>query len=67
MNLNKILKQHALWLKSKGKKGQRAILRNANLKDAYLKRAILVGANLTMAYRPEGLKSYEIDKDGYII
>ena len=44
MNLAETLKQHEIWLKSKGKKGNRA-----NFKDAYLVGAYLVGANLQRA------------------
>lgn len=72
MNLIKILEQHSVWLKSKGKEGKRVYLRKADLKEANLrganlKGAYLAGANLAGAYRPEGLKGYKIDEDGYII
>ena len=42
--LNKILKEHKLWLKGEG--GKRADLENTNLKDVYLKNANLQYANL---------------------
>ena len=42
--LNKILKEHKLWLKGEG--GKRADLENTNLKDVYLRNANLQYANL---------------------
>ena len=45
--LNKILKEHKLWLKGEG--GKRADLENTNLKDVYLKNANLQYANLKNA------------------
>ena len=45
--LQKVLKNHALWLKNEG--GERANLRYANLSYADLRRADLTGANLTGA------------------
>jgi len=49
--LNKIIKEHKLWLVSNGTEGKRADLkeadlREANLEGANLKEADLVGANL---------------------
>lgn len=51
---------------------QDADLRGANLQDedlrgANLKGADLYRADLEGAYRPEGLKGYEIDEEGYIV
>ena len=45
--LNKILKEHKLWLKGEG--GKRADLENTNLKDVYLKNTNLQYANLKYA------------------
>ena len=45
--LNKILKEHKLWLKGEG--GKRADLENTNLKDIYLKNTNLQYANLKNA------------------
>ena len=45
--LNKILKEHKLWLKGEG--GKRADLENTNLKDIYLKNTNLEDANLSYA------------------
>ena len=52
--LNEILKQHKLWLNTKGVEGKRAILRNddlrcANLEGTDLSYAFLEGANLESA------------------
>ena len=48
--LNKILKQHKLWVTSGNIKGERADLRGAHLSGADLKGADLRGAYLTGAY-----------------
>jgi hypothetical protein len=50
--LDEVLELHNLWLQSDGKEGK-----NANL----------VGANLEYTYRPEGIKGYETDNEGFII
>ena len=47
--LDKILKQHKLWLDSYGKKGKRANLTGADLRGADLSKAILRWANLSEA------------------
>jgi len=57
--LNRILEQHKLWLKSKGREGKRADLREANLyraelretnlREVDLRKANLIGADLREA------------------
>ena len=46
MDINKILKQHAAWLYGDSEHGERANLRDANLRDANLRDADLRDANL---------------------
>ena len=45
--LNKILKEHKIWLDSDGKEGTRANLSRANLTNAYLSEADLSSADLS--------------------
>lgn len=47
--LNKILRQHGLWLSSNGEDGTRADLRGADLRKVNLSKADLRGANLSGA------------------
>ena len=54
MNINEILRKHALWLSSEGRKGEQADLTDANLNGADLtgadlRKAILTGASLIKA------------------
>jgi len=44
--IQQILKDHSLWLSSKGSKGSRASLKEADLRGADLRRANLRGADL---------------------
>jgi uncharacterized protein YjbI with pentapeptide repeats len=47
--LNKILRQHQVWLESDGERGERANLRRADLQGADLRGADLHGAALMIA------------------
>lgn len=49
MDINQVIKQHALWLETDGEKGSRASLIGANLTGADLNGANLTRANLTRA------------------
>ena len=54
MNINEILRKHALWLSSEGRKGEQAYLPNVNLNGADLagadlRKAVLTGASLIKA------------------
>ncbi|UVD42720.1 pentapeptide repeat family protein [Staphylococcus phage vB_SauM-V1SA22] len=69
--LDKVLKEHKLWLNSDGVEGTRAnlsytMLRSVNLRGADLRRAILRKADLSHAYLT-GAILREVDLDGAIL
>ena len=47
--LEKILEDHALWFRTQGREGERAVLHGVDLAHAVLKRATLVEADMTGA------------------